>query len=417
MKLLNIYIALLLSLVLLGCNHQDILEDSGEVSIYRKGIIVLKDSSSTRSVPLNIKEYPNMFIGVNGTDTFIKATYSESDGTYIFDASQLNLAESTGWCSVLCTGNGIDYKEYANSSVMEASIYFYNLDVVPSVITSAAKWYYDGSKLTLIAVLSPTHQRLRFVSKAPQTIQYKGPSISNKIVLYNDKIGYSSYIEDYNGGCIPKSVNIDKPGADGQYYSDYIYVRSYACGAKHQIYEKTTDSYYEAPCVGKDYFYVYNPLEPTYCYRKSNEDIMDAEGIAIKYPVRVDNGWEKIKNITRSLSETTQITGNQMTSNDFLTKPLNTIFAPTETGLCMNFKYSFSNSNSHFYFGIGGTDFEGDTYTLIPNGNYSSVVTSTYVYLSGHTYDTYTPVASNYAKIQLESLSYFPLYTHRQRKY
>lgn len=412
MKQLQLYITLLLTLLLFGCTATEEPEMGNGMEIKVK--LILNDGTVSRGPALVLKEYPNMFLVFKENDGCVTATYSEAGNTYNIISGTSKLAKGSGTCTVICTGAGAKYLIGLND------ITFNNLGSYSIVCDTQAKWSFDGNELTLITYLKPTLQRLRFVSDSPVKLQYIGPHTHTYLEF--DKNGMKKTTSP-KYGCTLNTIDISQKGEDGQYYSEYIPVSAMGCSYPYHFYRPTSSSYStNYTCVAQDYLYIYNPLEPTYCYRKKLPKFTTGDATLVRYPVNLQNGWQQIANKIRTFGGTTlYVTGNSLKLQGQLGSY--TIYSAdyeyyginqNEVGACINFDYSRSSGVVNKGVELFGA--ESGLYFL-ENGSYSSTIRECPLRLSlfwdSQQGPTLKPSSSDWAKVVLQSTSYFPIYTYK----
>lgn len=412
MKQLKIYITLLLTLLLCGCNSTEEPEMGNGEAIKVK--LILNDDAASRGPALVLKEYPNMFLHFKGTDATATATYSEAGNTYNIISGASKLTKGSGTCIVICTGAGVKcYKPYG-----ENGFEFFDFGTYLIVCDTQANWTFDGNELTLRTYLKPMFQRLRFVSDSPVQLQYKGPHTYTSLVF--NKNGMKETSPHY--GCTCKTVDISQKGEDGQYYSEYIPVNGMGCSYYH-YYRSTESSPYspDKTCIAHDYLYIYNPLEPTYCYRKKLPKFTTGDAILVRYPVNLQNGWQQIANKIRTFGGTTlYVTGNSLKLQGqigsytiYSADSENYGINQSEVGACINFDYSRSSGLANKTVALINTD---SSFYKRENGSYSATIREGPIRLSllwdSNAGTSSKPSSSDWAKVVLQSTSYFPIYEY-----
>lgn len=414
MKQLQLYITFLLTLLLCGCTATEEPEMCNGEAIKVK--LILNDGTVSRGPALVLKEYPNMFLYFKETNTTVQATYSEADNTYTI-ASGASLAKGSGTCTIICAGARVDY----SASLLK----FYKVNSYPTVCDTQAFWSYDGKELTLITYLKPLLQRLRFVSASPVKLQYKGPTAPTCVAFSKNGLEFDYEKYNHHWGCRCKTIDISQKGEDGQYYSDYILVDAMGCNyASHYYAENQYVEYSsKSTCVAHDYLYIYNPLKPTYCYRKKLPKFTGGDATLIRYPVNLQNGWQEIPNKIRTCSRTLYMSGNSMTKSDygyhaFSYYSLN----PEDIGTCINYSYSSSNGGGALIEAeLWNTDFPRSLFLkALDDGTYSSTIESAPIYLllswTPFWQSTFKASSNDWAEIKFESISYFPIYKYTGEK-
>lgn len=397
-QLLLLMVAPLVLFGLIGCTN-DFEEIEGmhpsASKMVKRELVLTDPQDGSRAVNTDFPDNAELYVAFYAERTYkwSKAVYSEQERKWTIEFPEEILAYDKGVCQVA----------YANQGKINVSSYNLFVETNTSLmVDDSGVWNNYGDVIAVRAHLEPVFSKIRFVSDSPTEIWVKGVGLP--YTYYNSEskpITSADYKYQKSLPCYPKIISVKDKGADGRYYSDYLYTHTNRCEYNHT--NGTPGTIY-FNCTESEKLSIYYPTETSSYYTKTIEEYKPGESYLVKLPTSGNySGWSKQNNKIQTISSEIKLGYVSGSVDDYKWEPNYMIY-----GQFINFEFSTNSSDGSV--SVTGTQMSCSLDELKSGGKYSLLYADQY--WLGRVYFRFNvlQMSKYYVDFKNVTLTQFPIY-------